>query len=60
MTGNVWEWTRAAEGAGDVRVLKGGAYYYATSTNRIPNRQVVERTMRDATLGVRICADVSP
>jgi hypothetical protein len=37
--------------------LRGGAYYYATSTNRIPNRQVVERGMRDSTLGVRICAE---
>ncbi|MGZ3441968.1 MAG: formylglycine-generating enzyme family protein, partial [Polyangia bacterium] len=56
-SGNVWEWTRPLKDAGDARVLRGGAYYYATSTNRIPNRQVVERGMRDSTLGVRICAE---
>ena len=59
-SGNVWEWTRALGASGDARVLKGGAYYYGAITNRIPNRQVVERTMRDATLGVRICADAAP
>jgi formylglycine-generating enzyme required for sulfatase activity len=57
VTGNVWEWTVGEGTTGSQKVLRGGAYYYGAMTNRIPNRQVVESSMRDANLGLRVCAD---
>jgi formylglycine-generating enzyme required for sulfatase activity len=53
LAGNVWEWVRATKGE---PVARGGAYYYDRNTSRSTNRQVPEPTLRDVTVGVRICA----
>jgi formylglycine-generating enzyme required for sulfatase activity len=53
MAGNVWEWARSTKGE---PVARGGAYYYDQVSVRSTNRQVPEPTLRDITVGVRICA----
>jgi formylglycine-generating enzyme required for sulfatase activity len=55
MTGNAFEWTTSAFAAGQF-VARGGSYFYDLKTNEIPNRQVSVATLRDATLGLRLCA----
>ena len=55
MAGNVWEWTTASVGRPDP-VLRGGAYYFNASTAHAANRQLPEPTLRDPTVGLRVCA----
>jgi len=55
MAGNVWEWTTASMGRPDP-VLRGGAYYFNASTAHAANRQLPEPTLRDPTVGLRVCA----
>ena len=56
LAGNVWEWTRSVLEPDGV-VVRGGSYYYAQNTDRSINREPTNRALRDATLGVRVCAD---
>lgn len=58
LCGNVFEWTTSALSTGEY-VLRGGAYYYDATTVRSANRQVSEPTIRDANVGIRICATVT-
>ncbi|HEY8206615.1 MAG TPA: bifunctional serine/threonine-protein kinase/formylglycine-generating enzyme family protein [Myxococcaceae bacterium] len=58
LAGNVWEWTTASVGP-PVPVLRGGAYYFNASTAHAANRQLPEPTLRDPTVGLRICASAS-
>jgi formylglycine-generating enzyme required for sulfatase activity len=58
LAGNVWEWTTASIGP-PAPVLRGGAYYFNASTAHAANRQSPEPTLRDPTVGLRICASVS-
>jgi len=58
LSGNVWEWTRSSFSPSD-RVLRGGSYYFSPKSARVTNREVSEPTLRDAQLGVRICADAA-
>ncbi len=54
LAGNVWEWVESTDGYH----LRGGAYYFDGSlTAQSINRFVAEPTMRDLTVGVRVCAD---
>ncbi len=55
MSGNVWELTRSVLAA-DEYVARGGSYYYEPNSNRSDNRDVVEPTMRDLSIGLRVCA----
>ncbi|MFT3916710.1 MAG: bifunctional serine/threonine-protein kinase/formylglycine-generating enzyme family protein [Anaeromyxobacteraceae bacterium] len=57
LAGNVWELTAAR--AGPSPVARGGSYYFSTSSARAENREVVEPTLRDLTVGFRVCADVT-
>ncbi|HEU5218787.1 MAG TPA: SUMF1/EgtB/PvdO family nonheme iron enzyme, partial [Gemmatimonadales bacterium] len=57
LAGNVWEWTTASVGRPNP-VLRGGAYYFDAGTARAANRQSPEPTLRDPTVGLRICASV--
>lgn len=57
MIGNAFEWTRSALAEKNY-VGRGGAYFYDAKTNQIPNRQVSVPTLRDSTLGLRVCASV--
>ena len=53
--GNAFEWTRArSPGA---YAVKGGSYFDARITLQLPNRLETLPTVRDPTLGLRVCAD---
>jgi formylglycine-generating enzyme required for sulfatase activity len=53
--GNVFEMTVSVLD-GEV-VARGGAYYFGALTAAAPNRQVIEPTLRDPSMGLRVCAD---
>ncbi|WP_275439075.1 bifunctional serine/threonine-protein kinase/formylglycine-generating enzyme family protein [Archangium violaceum] len=57
LAGNAWEWTHSAVEPGQV-VARGGAYYFAAASARLANREMPERTLRDITVGIRVCADL--
>jgi formylglycine-generating enzyme required for sulfatase activity len=59
MAGNVWEWTVASFSRAKA-VARGGAYYHDKMASRSTNRLLPESTLRDLTLGLRICADLKP
>ena len=56
MAGNVFEWVDSVLQPGHP-VARGGSYYYASGTARIPNRETPEPHFRDLTVGMRLCAD---
>ena len=58
LAGNAFEWTQGALAGATGPVLRGGSFYYSTSTARATNREPVEPTMRDLTLGLRVCASL--
>jgi serine/threonine protein kinase/formylglycine-generating enzyme required for sulfatase activity len=55
MSGNVWEWTISTRSL-EERVARGGSYFFADNSSRAPNREILEHTFRDVTLGMRVCA----
>ncbi|HLL00757.1 MAG TPA: SUMF1/EgtB/PvdO family nonheme iron enzyme [Myxococcaceae bacterium] len=57
MVGNVWEWTYSFLEA-KKPVARGGSYYYAASSGRSANRELPEPSLRDHTVGMRVCADL--
>jgi formylglycine-generating enzyme required for sulfatase activity len=58
LAGNAFEWTEGALGGAARPVLRGGSFYYSTSTARATNREAVEPTLRDLMLGLRVCASI--
>ncbi|HEU4413018.1 MAG TPA: bifunctional serine/threonine-protein kinase/formylglycine-generating enzyme family protein [Polyangiaceae bacterium] len=54
MTGNAFEWTRSS--FDDQFVARGGSYAHERKVVQLVNRTGVPSTLRDATLGARICA----
>jgi len=54
----VWEWTRSS--LSDEPVVRGGSFAYGRNSARSTNRELVEATLRDVTLGLRVCADAFP
>ena len=56
MSGNAFEWTRGERGAG--YVARGGSYYNDRKTANLTNRYVLDKSVRDPTLGMRVCATV--
>jgi formylglycine-generating enzyme required for sulfatase activity len=58
LTGNAFEWT-ASSLEPERYVVRGGSYFYESSTNLLPNRQNPEPEYRDANVGLRVCADPS-
>lgn len=55
LAGNVWEWV-TRDGAPASPVARGGSYYFASSSARVNNRELPEPTLRDLTVGLRVCA----
>lgn len=53
MSGNAFEWTQS-EHAGEF-IAKGGSYYNDRKTANLTNRYVLQKLVRDATLGLRVC-----
>lgn len=56
MSGNAFEWTTGERGAG--YVARGGSYYNDRKTANLTNRYVLDKSVRDPTLGMRVCATV--
>lgn len=55
LAGNVWEWVSSS--AEPTRaVARGGSFYFSSSTLRANNRELPEPTLRDLTVGLRVCA----
>ena len=59
MTGNVFELTHGGLGK-DEAVVHGGTFLNDAFTNTSFNRQVVETTWRDISIGLRVCASPPP
>ena len=59
LAGNAFEWTTSSLVPGQY-VGRGGSYFYDTKTNQIPNRQVSVASLRDLSLGLRVCASYAP
>ncbi len=57
MAGNVLEWTTSSLETGTY-VIRSGAYYYDKLTACSTNRSTLSPDIRDARLGVRMCASV--
>ncbi|ABF92323.1 putative serine/threonine protein kinase [Myxococcus xanthus DK 1622] len=58
MSGNVWEWTRSWLEPGKA-VARGGSFAFAATSARASNRELPEPSLRDVTVGMRVCADVA-
>jgi len=58
MSGNVWEWTRSWLEPGKA-VARGGSFAFAATSARSSNRELPEPSLRDVTVGLRVCADVA-
>ncbi len=56
MAGNVWEWTRSALAEGEY-AARGGSFYFGRNSARCPEREITEPDFRDASVGLRVCAD---
>ena len=59
MSGNVWEWTQSSL-AEDETIIRGGSFYSSERDNALMNRVPVERTLRDMSVGLRVCASPPP
>lgn len=55
-TGNVYEWTRSMMGSNEA-VIRGGSWYYDAWSVLLANRTVVESKTREASTGLRVCAE---
>ncbi|HLL83347.1 MAG TPA: bifunctional serine/threonine-protein kinase/formylglycine-generating enzyme family protein [Longimicrobium sp.] len=58
LSGNVWEWVRASPGDGPVS--RGSSFYFSANTCQVTNRELPEPTLRDPTVGLRVCANSHP
>jgi formylglycine-generating enzyme required for sulfatase activity len=54
--GNVWEWTSSSLAPGEY-AARGGSFYFNASSSRSDNREVTEPSLRDVSMGLRVCAD---
>jgi len=59
LVGNAFEWVSNGVSQKPF-VIRGGAYYYGLRTDRIDNRQEVESSVHNPTVGLRICANIRP
>jgi formylglycine-generating enzyme required for sulfatase activity len=55
LAGNVWEWTRS-DVEPDQPAAQGGSWYQSDLTAHSANRDRVERSQREALIGLRVCA----
>jgi len=55
LSGNVWEWTQSVLAEGEV-VARGGSFAFGKTAARVSNRERLDPTFRDTSLGIRVCA----
>jgi formylglycine-generating enzyme required for sulfatase activity len=55
LAGNALEWVQSVHDRGEA-VVRGGSWYYDRISNRSDNRIIVEPTLRDVRIGLRVCA----
>ncbi len=55
LAGNVWEWVRSADDARQP-VIRGGSWFQAEIGSQSANRELLERTLREPLIGLRLCA----
>ncbi|MFL5348183.1 MAG: protein kinase domain-containing protein [Hyalangium sp.] len=60
MAGNAYEMTQPATQDLARIVLRGGAWYYTPLDARVASRSPGDPTLRDVSIGVRVCAPFSP
>ncbi|MCU0685761.1 MAG: SUMF1/EgtB/PvdO family nonheme iron enzyme [Polyangiaceae bacterium] len=58
MLGNAFEWTRSSLEEGQF-VVRGGSYFHDQKTCQSVNRNVAPASLRDAAVGLRVCAAVA-
>ena len=58
LAGNVWEWTASSLEQGG-HVARGGSWYFGANSSRVTDREVTEPSFRDASVGLRVCADLA-
>jgi formylglycine-generating enzyme required for sulfatase activity len=56
LVGNVLELVASSLGSEDELVVRGGAYFFGAASCRSTNREIVPATLRDSTIGFRVCA----
>jgi serine/threonine protein kinase/formylglycine-generating enzyme required for sulfatase activity len=59
LVGNAFEWTRSSLEK-DAFVGRGGSASFERNTSKATNRHRTPPTLREATVGVRVCADAPP
>lgn len=59
MAGNVWEWTHSTISP-EKYAVRGGSFYQYELINRSTNREVVEPSLRELTVGFRLCVTWPP
>jgi formylglycine-generating enzyme required for sulfatase activity len=57
LAGNAFEWVKNGV-SNKAYALRGGAYYYGGRTCRLDNRHEAQEALRDATVGLRVCATI--
>ena len=57
LSGNAYEWTRSSLALKEV-ASRGGSFFHDTKTIEVVNRNASIANLRDATLGLRVCADL--
>jgi serine/threonine protein kinase/formylglycine-generating enzyme required for sulfatase activity len=57
LAGNVWEFTSSVQ-ASDQVVARGGSFHFGANSCRSTDREVVEPSFRDVSVGFRVCADL--
>ncbi len=58
MSGNVFEWTTSVLVPGNY-VVRGGSYFYDLKTAQLANRNEASPTVRDVSVGFRVCAPLA-
>ena len=58
MSGNVFEWTTSVLEAKSY-VVRGGSYFYDLKTAQLANRNEASPTVRDVSVGFRVCAPLT-
>ncbi len=56
LVGNVLELVVSSLGSEDELLIRGGAYFFGAASCRSTNREIVPVTLRDSTMGFRVCA----